>query len=510
VVITVNPTNFQTAASRLLEDKVGLPVLFRAQRVTAWAREIGRLCDKIREACSQTQAYSLGGEGIVEYSQIPHPKRKLRLAARENLEVHGLLEGSGTKMIDANGRTVRIEIKQKPREFGKAPKKDHTGVVKAKAARAIANIGTEGSLANGHGVEEWKDAFSRGEVDGAWLLGRALLYYVKSGTRETLDRIWAAGATASRPTAAVSGDDSIHFVPCYVDTVEDWEYAQYLPRTVVGGREAVVLPVVMDISCCDLSVGDDIFESVKRSFPLHRREEFDNLFQQAKQPCTMGRGRSKLTFKPVGYFMYSGWAFTTPIDSFFNATVVNHIYKKWKITGVGRTIDYIQRRVQHCGASMDVRFCRYYEEADFLKTNPVLNELGAWTATVNLGTVLRTMGQCDGDLPGSGEVYSRGERFNADLVQSMEHAGESLLLESLRRRYPGGSKRGLESWIWQLLTNDSKIQLNLESQVNRYRRAGLCEGSYMEMCELLETCAMGEMVRTHAVDTIMKFDYGYS
>lgn len=510
MVITVNPRNFETAASRLLEDKVGLGNLFRAQKRTAWYPEIARLCKNIRIAANATVLYSYGGEGILEYSRVPHVKRKIRIPAGENLATHGILEASGTKMINVYGATTKMEVKQKPREFGKAPKiHPVTGVVSAKPARAIVNAGTEGSLANGHGVEEWKTAFSAGEDNGYWFLRKLALRYVKAATREVLDEVWQHGATTTRPRAAVSGDDSIHFVPCTIDTEEDRQFVLGLPTVSVQGRVAVVLPVVMDISCCDLSVGDEMFESVKRSFPESRKSEFDNLFMQARQPCTMGKGKGKLTFVPTGYFMYSGWGFTTPMDSFFNTTAINHIYRNWRLSGVSQTMAYIRKRAKSCGAAMDIRFCRRYEEADFLKTNPVMTMGGQWTAVVNYGTVLRTLGQCDGDLPGSGRVDDRGVQFNADVVRSMEHSGESHLLRTLRAKYPRGRQVELESGIFRMMTTGSKEALQIESEVNRYRSSGLEVPMYLELCTLLEACRPGEMICTDAVKIIMGFDYGY-
>lgn len=436
----------------------------------------------VSERAAGRPKYPVGPAAIEAYAQMPHPKRKERLAAVENLRAHGLLTSGSTFLVNHFGKPIRVIGQVKPEEICKGP-----DVKGSKPPRLVAALGACAALRGGHVIDEVKDALSNGyDGDGWWDLGPGRCQFVKSVDMRRLFDLYNYLPTVDKPHGLVFSDDGGWVVP-----------------TIDG-----MLYIKTDISGCDASIGPAVFKLFARLCPRGRETDWVALTKQTRAELQLGVGQDALVFKPVKNVMYSGWSGTTLIDTLFNMTIFNWVFRDWTIMTRTETISYLYSRVKTCGAVLTFDVCRAYEEFDFVKTFPALGVDGKWYPQVVLGVILRTYGQKKGRLPGRGSIEARGVEYQKALTIAMKHFGDNIITEAFRAKFGASSKvqARLEGYMLSNVTPGRSGKVLLTSVARRYGSRGVDEGYLQMVAQDITGSKPGGVVDARA---ILEYDYGY-
>lgn len=174
----------------------------------------------------------------------------------------------------------------------------------------------------------------------------------------------------------------------------------------------------MDISSCDASHTEAIWEFLRATLPRHVHDDFDRLIEQLSLPFfvrDLNNPSRKVTLKADGPVLFSGSTVTTVTNNSAN-TLLGFALAESRAT----TPDEITRACAQVGYVVTVEDCSEdFHLLQFLKHSPVRDTEGHLRALLNIGVLLRTSGSCKGDLPGRGDLSRRGQEFQAALIQGM-------------------------------------------------------------------------------------------
>jgi len=197
--------------------------------------------------------------------------------------------------------------------------------------------------------------------------------------------------------------------------------------------------------------------------------------------------------------MHSGSTLTTFANNIANFYLGLSIYNG---THAGMTkqevVDIIPRLCGELGYKVTVEVCDVIEDVQFLKHSPVYTVDGKISAALNLGVILRTLGQTDGELTMSPEHFLSG------IINGFKHAGNSTLMRVLRKHVI--STKVIAKHYLIAHSSGREGLLDDNSLVRRYR---LSLDEYHDLCSILDSAGIGDVIRTEASIKIMKRDYGY-
>lgn len=357
-----------------------------------WFREMR---DRIQVSYNNMPEDAVAIERFVDQ---PHPKKEMRRSALRTIRETGGYYG--TCWMD------KVDYKVKKAELAKP----------GKYPRGIGDLTAPGSIRGGFLIDAVKDAFVQGHDTG-----RLFFEFVKSPVMEKLEQVFNRLTSANENYFVYHSDDST--------------------MSFAGAERSRQFDV--DIKSCDGSHMDVIFELLKSMMMCEQYEEsIEAIFQQCKKDCEVFNPftrKEKIKLRPVGYVLYSGSVLTTVINDIANSLIALRVayYLERGEHGLEGG-DLVEQAAFDVGYLVTCVEAKEVEDIQFLKHSPVLNCNGELKPVLNLGVILRTFGQCDGDLPGrtrDGIAY-RSLMFNTQLVQSYKHAGDSSLLEVLRELYP--------------------------------------------------------------------------
>jgi len=192
----------------------------------------------------------------------------------------------------------------------------------------------------------------------------------------------------------------------------------------------------VDISGCDASQGPAVWRMARACVPQGLHLLFDNIVSQALKPCKAGHGREKLLFKPLIPREYSGIVATTVLNNCASFTIAHQLLSSFPLLDERECREEVERRLETVGWKCTLVACPVLERLTFLKHSPVYTVTGEIVACMNLGVILRALGQKSYDLPGRGCLYKRALAFNAALVSGFRHAGNTSLLRLLQSKFP--------------------------------------------------------------------------
>lgn len=420
----------------------------------------------------------------------PHPKRRMRMAARE--ELCGRFECVEDLFMD---RPVQVNVK--PDEWAK-PGKD---------PRAVNDFGCAASIRAGWLPEALKCAMEKVQ----WRVGGGCCVYVKSPDVAVLSRVFSRMYRSS--LFVYHSDDSSLSLVC--DDGMFW--------------------CNLDISSCDTSQGPSVFEFLYLLCPEEHLRVMSLLLAQCSQPCKVGHGRKRLMFRPNRYFEYSGSLLTTLLNNVASFTIGRLILQGWK---GGSRVDarrHVQSVLLECGWKVTLEEESSFGGLQFLKHSPCLSEEGEVRAVTNLGVLLRALGQKSGSLPKGDpverstsvlpglaagltqcfrshsslvyDVAEQARRFNAGLVAGFVHCGNTSFLRLLQEKFPLKADTAVRhgSNITRFLTGGSTILISDVSLLERYQ---LTTGAYQEMLDLFAVADIGDLIDCEATRTIIHRDYG--
>jgi hypothetical protein len=272
-----------------------------------------------------------------------------------------------------------ILLSFKKKEYGK----------NKKYPRVYANLGIHSSLRGFRLMDYLKIAMSRRPY--RYKGGR--MEFIKSPARHRLREVFR---NLINPTgkyyASVFSDDSCLAIRC--------------------GNEVKMYN--MDISSCDASHYEQVFQDFIEIFPPILRDEITQLVAQCESTCKIFSqdGVHYVKLKPNGPFLPSGSVLTTAFNTFAVYRIIRSI-----IDEEATTAEEIKAAASKVGYILTVEHCETYHKLQFLKHSPARDVHGHLQPVLNLGVILRLSGTCVGDLPGRGPLQPRAAAFQKALLR---------------------------------------------------------------------------------------------
>jgi hypothetical protein len=256
----------------------------------------------------------------------------------------------------------------------------------------------------------------------------------------------------------------------------------------------------LDISSCDASHDVAVFEMIVELTPPDLRAEMRGLVEQCKLPIDihdLNEPKRFVRLKPTGPRLYSGSTITTFINNCANILIACAI-----CDARATTPDSIAESACDAGYIVTTVECHQPHDIQFLKHSPVYDSDGILRAMLNIGVMLRSSGQCKGDLPGRGDIRTRAMKF--------QHA-------YLRGMYPRCSFTLLSMMMQNTLATDEVVTYKNvidsgdyftvhDDQV--YARYRLTVEEIEELHNTLGMAVFEEEVVTTGIRKILEVDYG--
>lgn len=404
-------------------------------------------------------------------AHAPHVKRQLRISAYGDLIESGRFGDPNDTFMWARNEYVKLKLK--PLEWAKP----------GKIGRIVCDMGTPASLRAGTLFESIKKAMAREPLRGSGFK----IHIVSSPNVEQLTALFRT--MEGNNVALVFSDDmaiSIHFID-------------------VDGQIRQLFAEV-DISGCDASQGPASWKLLGRCVPAKLYSQFRAIYRQAMAPCRVGHGKGKLVFQPLVPREYSGILATTCLNNCASVSILIKLLSDFPLLGKEQCRAELQRRLEACGWRCTLVWADDFERMTFLKHSPIRGIDGMYYATLNLGVMLRALGQKSYDLPGRGDLSSRGYDFNCALVSGFRHAGDSSFLRTLRSKF----SKDMEPYHNSNITKHVELgdivlpPLSDDSLCLRY---SLPLALYEEMLCLLRLAKHGDVINCAASRRILDVDY---
>lgn len=465
VVYCTSSANLHLASYRLFHDKVGVSalharqcVLFSSIFVKVWEADYK---ERLR-ARLQDVPYFV--EANAESVEAPHPKRALRRAAWESLRRTGC-EGNP----DSNYLSKKVQLNLKPLEWAKDKKN----------GRIVCDLSTPASIRGGWLMDAMKEVLEMEEDQVR--LGRSV--FVKSPNVGRLSALFLR--MLSENLCLYFSDDSTYSLV----TLDGMLYFN------------------VDISGCDASQSKFVFLSLLAMTPDAHRPTMLALLSQCAAACKLGYGPGALSFIPVDYFEYSGSLLTTMLNNIATLHTSRGLFRGYTVRSKKEAIAYVTEYFDNAPWKFTVEFCESIYGVQFLKCSPARTVTGGIVACLNLGVILRCMGQRSGDLPGRGDLQRRAFIFNAGLVRGMVHAGNHQLLRLLQRKF-------LSQDVVDVQYNSNSVKFLEGGLSDEIDDLSICErycisiGDYHTLLTMIDQAGFGDVIICTASKAIIALDYG--
>jgi len=408
---------------------------------------------------------------VIKCAHAPHQKRRIRMRALQSLLLNGEIS-SGCYMSEVLGKVKTLEF-AKP---GKYP-------------RLVNDLTTPGSL-----------------------LGGYLAGYMKTAMEK--DVVYRRHNRSVR-SLFVSSPKIEVLTECFtrlINPTHDIEFVYYSDDSCVSIRcDDGVFMANVDISSCDTSNGRTVFNVLKS---LCSKTAFGKIMERCVNQCMKtlklvnpGNPKEKRYLKPLTPIEYSGSVLTTLLNNVANSLICHSIFAQRMVQQSLKKSEaavLVQKAARKVGYLVTCQTCTEYSDLQFLKHSPVYGTKGL-TATLNAGVLLRMLGQCDGDLPGRGNIEERAECFNSSLVSGVVHSGNTPLLRSLQKRFPPRTMRFKMPETHVKSEGLAKGEITGDEFCKRYR---MPVSSLIELCDYIEQSKYGNIILCPLAQKILDTDYG--
>lgn len=315
-----------------------------------------------------TVEYSTALQEQEEHYADPHTKRSARINAFTNAYNEGRLLYNHSCGVGRSSDFVELSMKIETAKDGKIP-------------RGVVDIGLNASLIVFRAAQILKQAVA----DTTFSVNGVNIHFVKTSSYADLKRgfdlMWRPTA---RITMLVFSDDvtMVHVDPTGAITYYD-----------------------LDISSCDKSHSQHLFNLVRVMTPEHLKVDMELALEQLRQPLRVRnptKRREYFELVPRWETLYSGSVLTTIVNVVAGfACGVNYS----KLQTISTTT--LQQASNAAGYDMTITPHKKFEKVQFLKHSPAKDKTGEWQPALNLGVLLRASGHVKGDLPGRGSVRDR-------------------------------------------------------------------------------------------------------
>lgn len=424
-------------------------------------------------------------DALYSFVTKPHVKRAERMAAYE--------EWRAAAHLYHRTYCRSVEGKVKTEEWGKFEK----------LARLFLSLGPLAVLLSGFLMDVLKSSFNVFESEDY-----EAEFYKEDSARGVLGQIFAKLIHPPRKLYfAFFSDDSCVSIRC------------------LDGR---VFRANVDIASCDGSHTVVLFDLLKRLTCRSPRSynRIARTVDQCLQPMKIKSYTTKrghvVFLKPYEPVLYTGSTLTTVVNNIANLMIFSSLVDTLK----GEMPDYsdcralIRSCAEDCGYLVTIEECHTPHKLQFLKHSPVETTSG-WIPILNLGVILRILGNCWGDLPGrkTESFEDRAYNWNRALTLSLVHSGDHALLRMLRKRY--NATRGLKQTqldaqrrvsrdlAYKLQDVGSHTFVDTDEVMKRY---GLPGSALDELIQLYSetTDGAGDSIYCLASKAILQADYGYA
>lgn len=435
-------------------------ILITAPRYASWLEHFGtRLNELLPIGSAEELRY--------QWTIAPHPKMKLRRKAMKDLWDNGRVRGVRLKKVDYKCKSTEL-------------------LAPNKYLRAVGDLTCPGSTVGGYLMEYVKKAF-------------AIPYYYNGGCCRYI--------APTRETMLENFDDLVNLKHnVYFNFFSD-------DSNIAVQCADGILRANCDISQCDGSNFAPIFNLLKAGMLSDGRfsEDIENIFQQCLCACelrsTQAKRREqrhiKLKLKPKEPVLYSGSVLTTSINNMANTCIFIEFMRLYRRNlTMAEVSRLIEQAAANAGFILKVERCENIQSLQFLKHSPT----GDGGMFLNLGTILRGFGMCQGDLPGSSKltIEERAHRYVQGVIGSYAHAGKHIITNAIRTF--GAREERIEYKAWHL-SGQGESQVSSQDLCDRY------DCSVSELYELADDIAKHGLrcciYRSELTDKIFKVDYGY-
>lgn len=432
-------------------------------------------------------------EEAVKHAGDVHVKRELRIEALAYLMHSGLI-GSNSWLTNE-----KVIYKMKKDEMAKV----------FKTARLIGDLKVPASLA------------------GAWITK-----HMKYAMRDNVLRINGGKITfcAAPHTAALRTT-----MGEIRDPEGKFTFTCFSDDSCIGIRttDGRVFQANLDISKCDGSHTERLFEALRDLFPASCRPEVQRLINQCKakirvsNPESHRRGRSeRVDLTPKEAVLYSGSTLTTIINNLASYLIAIGISEEINSHPGRNTIESLMQTCKDGAARAGYLITveqpvwthepQAPGELQFLKHSLAEDKQGRLQPVLNFGVFLRSSGICHGRLP-RGDIKQIGTAFQSLLLRGMYPRTHCPLLDALRKscnHKPVTEKvqRNLEAIIARKLAYKVDVALDEEdlyfTDDEFLRRYDLTEAEIAKLYEM--TAGFGSHHHSTGAGKILKADYGLS
>jgi len=405
-----------------------------------------------------------------------HPKMAIRIK-------------SWLQMVE-QGRTLSLEYMNKITGKLKVPE----WAKFLKFPRIIADYTCPGSLIGGEVV-----AIAKHCMENWYYEGTLRMRFVFRPIKTEVAAMFQAVCDKRYFTFVYHSDDGIAGIPC------------------TDGH----LIVNLDISSCDTSNGKTIFDMLLWLFALsYWRKLIEICVEQCcKRLCIHNPNapREKVYLQSSEPIEYSGTVLTTLLNNLAMSCIglSVHFHTHGKNLTKAETLEVIGKAAAKVGYIVTVEVAEKLEDLQFLKMSPYVCDNGVMRVFVNIAVLLRSIGSCNGDLPGRGCLKKRADSWNASLVASYIHAGCSSVLIALRKRFPSTkivgewaeetNNRLHNGFTLESLVDDDEYEVPDSALCARYDITG-AELQYLNEC--IENAEAFSVVTNSVLRKIFAKDYG--
>jgi hypothetical protein len=408
----------------------------------------------------------------MEHHADPHPKREERIAA--------FLDSMDQNVFDRD--CWFLDKKGTIYQF----KKGETAKPK-KAGRLVGNLGCPASLQGFRLTSYLKYAMAEIEVR---LNGGTARFVPKPG----------AAALESCMAQLIEPDGRFFFA-----------YHSDDACLTIRTKSGKLIRVNLDISSCDASHTDAIFEMLIEITPDRCKDDMRRLVKQ----CELGLEirdlvdkKNRIHLTPRSARLYSGSTLTTLINNIASLSICHSI-----VNSEIECVEDIVAAAARAGYIVTCEDCSDIHKIQFLKHSPVYDTTGRLRAMMNPGVLFRLMGTCKGDLPGSRHesLRLRGERFQAGLLQGAYPRVSAPFIDRLKQNVAHAvpCKRSNEIVAKEMLyRTDAHAEAYSVTSSEMWERYSLTPLQICELEEGLGSCKYGDHYRSSATEEVLLLDYG--
>jgi hypothetical protein len=278
----------------------------------------------------------------------------------------------------------------------------------------------------------------------------------------------------------------------------------------------------LDISSCDASHTDSIFEFLVAVAPPHMQDDIRRLVEQCRLPIkirdvNMWTRFVRLVNKNKEAALYSGSTLTTFINNLANILIAMSVAEDYEVQQP-TTFQDLAISALKVGYVVTCEEAQIPEDIQFLKFSPVIDTNGNMQPMLNLGVLLRASGCSKGDVPGPKGISleERAAVFQKAVLRGMYPYCDFQLLTELRRHcdtktsiasVEAYAKKHLPYTIAEM-RGEGHHQTYQVDNVALARRYRLKDSELLELELLVREAGYGYQIQCAAVDKILRLDYG--